>query len=722
MKKLLLGVAALAATATALWAPPHYGYVGNRGGSTVMVFDTGSGAPFVLNPPANPINVGAGPTGVQAVQTLNRVYVSNAGSGTVSVIHGDLLDVVNTIPLAGAANLGGICLSEDRQALFVAGRNGVAGEAGIWRINLPAETSSYLGGVATAASAVDCDVIRAAQVGGTGDAPGKVYFTIPGANQVGVYDVTTGTMLAPLAILAITPDFATNPTGIERAPDHSFLLFGVNSTDTNQRIGRIIPGPGVGGDSIATVTMTNAAGAPRLTRDVVFRPGTSPFQAYIYGEEVITTSRFVYDVLVASGTPALVAANVNLASNASGFGISFDLIDNVLWIGAQTGTDTQIQGLNAGASPPTLGPGPLTFGLGPGKVDFLLQPKGPSIAVACPKGQIDTAAARIIVRGSDFQPNSRLLVDFAAAPNPIPTIFVNSSTLIGIVSGLGGNLYDILVENKDLQTARLGSYYQSIVGPGLTPGFLVNLPPFASGYEMKSFPQYATVDELKLALQQQIGPYNPVFYRIFIWYQDHYVELNKISNLVDDCDLSGRAFFVLTRFGHPLTLSALDVTANASGTDHVVPLTQGWNMISEPWLNVTHTIPWVQVDVSLNSDLSNPLPAPGGAFLSPLPYERINHQYVTVNALTAGRGYWVYNYSGGPAYLIFRQGRVSKPGDPPPVYSSLPPGDPGPPPPPEDVASESSGSSGGGCGLLGPELLLLALAFHCRSRRRKLGA
>ncbi|HLF94704.1 MAG TPA: hypothetical protein VJB14_14665, partial [Planctomycetota bacterium] len=654
---------------------------------------------------------------------LNRVYVSCAGSGTVSVIHGDLLDVVNTISLPGATNLGGICLSEDRQALFVAGRNGVAGEAGIWRINLPAETSTYLGGVATAGTAADCDVIRAAQVGGTGDAPGKVYFTIPGTNQVGVYDATTGTMLAPLTILAITPDFATNPTGIDRAPDHSFLLFGVSSTDTNQRIGRIIPGPGPTGDAIDTVTINNAGGAPRLTRDVVFRPGASPFQTYIYGEESFTTSRFVYDVTVGAATPGpLASATVNLASNASGFGISFDLLDNVLWVGAQNpATDTQIQGLNAAVSPPTLGPGPLTFGLGPGKVDFLLQPKAPTIAVACPKGQIDTAAARIIVRGNDFQPNSRLQVDFAAAPAYIPTIFVNSNTLVGDVSGLGGNLYDILVQNKDLQTARLNSYYQSIVGPGLTPGFPINLPPFASGYEMMSFPQYATVDELKLALQQQVGPYNPVFYRVFIWYQDHYVELNKISNLVDDCDLSGRAFFVLTRFGHPLTLSSLDVTGNAAGTDHVVPLTQGWNMISQPWLNVTHTIPWVQVDVSLNSDLSNPLPAPGGAFLSPLPYERINHQYVTVNALTAGRGYWVYNYSGVPAYLIFRQGRVSKPGDPPPVYTAMAPGDPGPPPPPDDVASESSSSSGGGCGFLGPELLLLALAFHRLSRRRRLG-
>src|SRR5205814_9046777 len=98
--------------------------------------------------------------------------------------------------------------------------------------------------------------------------------------------------------------------------------------------------------------------------------------------------------------------------------------------------------------------------------------------------------------------------------------------------------------------------------------------------------------------------------------------------------------------------------------------------------------------------------------------------YFLATDLRAGEGAWVRNISGKPAYLVFQPGLVTKPSGPslspgvPPAAGSMPPG------PPSGIASAES--RGSGCGLLGLEWLIPAIAarfgFLRRRARRRLPA
>ena len=89
--------------------------------------------------------------------------------------------------------------------------------------------------------------------------------------------------------------------------------------------------------------------------------------------------------------------------------------------------------------------------------------------------------------------------------------------------------------------------------------------------------------EMKAAFAAQLGPYNPVLYRVFFYRQGGYVELNQLPD--DGCDLAGEAFWVLTRSGATLTLTEPDVRQNNGGTDRVIPISPGFNLVSLPTLN-----------------------------------------------------------------------------------------------------------------------------------------
>jgi hypothetical protein len=114
------------------------------------------------------------------------------------------------------------------------------------------------------------------------------------------------------------------------------------------------------------------------------------------------------------------------------------------------------------------------------------------------------------------------------------------------------------------------------------------------------------------------------------------------------------------------------------------------------------------------------------SILNPILYDFVGGAYVSTTALQTGHGYWVQNVSSLPAYLTYQSDSMttSKAGGGQPGFTSLAAGAVQPPLPPGAIGSASSNSKSG-CGLLGPELLLLALgsfAFHRLRRPRTLRA
>ena len=153
-----------------------------------------------------------------------------------------------------------------------------------------------------------------------------------------------------------------------------------------------------------------------------------------------------------------------------------------------------------------------------------------------------------------------------------------------------------------------------------------------------------------------------------------------------------------------------------------MPFLQGLPLIYVDWAGGLNTVT-VATDGALTSR-QNADNDP--AHLNPLLYEFVSGSYVTSAIMQSGHGYWVENVTSGVIYLIFQSDSMnsSKSGGSGPIYTSLSSGAVQPPGPPGSIGSSSS-SSKSGCGLLGPELLLLALgrfAFHRLRRRRTLGA
>src|SRR4029078_12004758 len=106
------------------------------------------------------------------------------------------------------------------------------------------------------------------------------------------------------------------------------------------------------------------------------------------------------------------------------------------------------------------------------------------------------------------------------------------------------------------------------------------------GYSMLSYPQYATVGDLKAAIGAQLGSYNRVPFWVCLWEQTRYVELNDPS-LSPSQSIMGTGFFALTRDGGALTLNSPDVFTNtqALSAQRVVVLSPGWNIVSQPWIS-----------------------------------------------------------------------------------------------------------------------------------------
>jgi hypothetical protein len=302
------------------------------------------------------------------------------------------------------------------------------------------------------------------------------------------------------------------------------------------------------------------------------------------------------------------------------------------------------------------------------------------------------------------------------------TTVLDSNTIIASWPGQGSaQQYDVSVLNNDGQLSVLGNYYAGLPAAPLSPSVTVNLPPLVSGYSMLSFPQYASVGDLRNAVATQLGQYNPILFRLFLWEGTRYRELNDPA-LSPAQSIMGTGFFALSRLGDKLSLAAPDVYQNrpaAGGNQRVVVLSPGWNMVSQPWRNTTSptfTIQYSNVTATPNRDLTGAVAATAGTITTPVAIELVGGVYVGSLTMTANKAYWIENLTAGPLYMVFDQGLVT--------LKSIPMGKSGAPlslthmpPAPPGSSLNDSGSSRGGCGLTGAEALLVLLFLRLRRRR-----
>jgi hypothetical protein len=296
------------------------------------------------------------------------------------------------------------------------------------------------------------------------------------------------------------------------------------------------------------------------------------------------------------------------------------------------------------------------------------------------------------------------------------TQVINSGRLLATFAANTVTHYDVGVVNNDGQFQTFPGYFQGLPAAPKPGNLPLTIPSLSQGYRLLSFPEYATVGDLRAAVAAQLGVYNPVFFRIFVWQGDHYLELNN-SKLSSSYSLMGSGVIAISRDGAALDLAAPDLSQNSTIFQRTVILQPGWNIVSQPWINgPTNTLPYASLDVHLQDDL---LDAAVAATVSPsvtnVLYEASGGVYITSTVMTAGRAYWILNRTAAPVYLVIRQVAVNQKAAP--VYQATATSET-PPPLPGGALGDSGGGGGGGCGLLGGEGFLVLLFLRGRGRRK----
>jgi hypothetical protein len=704
----------------------NYVYVVCNGGNTVAVRKTDGTAVTTLTAAVFGFNA---PYDVVASPSQHLVFVSNAGAnpGTVTVIDANTLQLVQIVTVPTSLNLHGMSLSEDESVLFVAGQD-AAGPA-VFQVNTAAPfATARTGGVALAGGAEDCVVIRAANVGGSGNGPGRIYFSVPragAAGQIGIINVNPPSTSPPIQTGAGALASIEQADRMQRTPDHRFVFVGCSKIltfGTDVRIVRIDTST-----NTATATIVNAGVqdlANNRSWDVTWTTAGGNNRGFVLIQQDNGTKqiREILDTGLPSGV-ALVSANTGLLTDP--ITLSYSAVSNQVFIGDIFGTNTGYGSYDASTTPLS---GPLSpGGVGNRCQAFAVLPT-PAVVVTdiCPRAGLQGASMPVTIHGAGFVSGGTF--NFGTGLKTItPAEFIDSGTLLVDLAGAPAGLVGITVNNPlNLQTATMDLFFNFYAAPEQRPAFTVALPSVSMGYRMMSMPQYSTLTALKSALAAALGPYNPVLYRVFLYRGGRYVELNGLAD--DGCDLAGESFWVLTRNGAVVTMSEPDVRNNDGGTNRVIPINPGFNMISLPTLNgnlpPSGSINWGSIQVSSTAaNFTSGLQAANAAptLLTPVALEYLNGGYVTADPLVAGRGYWVENVSGNPLYLVFPRASVFKPGVLAVGGGAPPPAGMNPPPPPSGISTGGARRSGG-CGLSGLEWLLPILLVRWGVRRRRLPA
>jgi hypothetical protein len=712
-------------------APTNQNSVAIRHTDNTAVLNA-AGAPVYLTGAAFAFNQ---PYDILASPLHHEVFVSNAGNGTVTVIDSDTLLALKVVVLPGAGTARGMSLSADETAVFVAGGN-AAGPA-VWQVDTVTlgAGAAPVGAIGDATHfAVDCVVIRAANSGGSGNQPGKVYFSVqtsgtaaPAPGYIGIVNLLTPGPPSSIPTQLGTLASVNLPTNMERTPDHRFVFVGCSKFQgiaPDLRIIRIDPLTDTASAPIVTAVTTDS----NLNQvfDVSWRATpTGANRGFILAND----AQFGLLIREIDETGAF-QGGTGQPANQGGLTtpqtIRFTGLSQQVFVGDVPGTGNGYAFYDATATPLKSPTG--VTGVGSGCLNFaVVSTPGLVVTDICPRAAPVAASMPVTVHGAGFTPG--VTCDIGGVP-VASTIFLDSNNLMVDMAGAAGTV-GLRVTLPNFQTATIDTLLRRYTPPPVLTPVTITLPGVSAGYQMHSFPQYATLPTLQAALTAQLGPYNPALYRVFFYRNGNYVEINSLAP--DGCDLAGESFWVLTRNGATLTLSDPDVRANDGGSDRVIPMGPGFNMISLPTLNglgPTGSISWASVLVSPNP--ANFVPGPTGAvgvttpaaagILTPVALEFVNGVYVTADPLVAGRGYWVENISGAPAYLVFQQTAVFKQvsassgaGGPPPAGMT-------PPAPPSGMAAGASS----GCGLLGLDWLLPVLvtrfAFLRRRSRRRLAA
>jgi hypothetical protein len=734
MKKLFLASVALVGSAMSLWAQQEYIYVTDQGANTVTVLKldtvTPTNAPLFVKTITDPVfsSLNA-PYDILADSARRLLYVSNnGGPGAITVISGDTLAVIGVIDVSVGQNLKGMAISDDGAALFVAGQtSGGSNVPAVFGVNLITRAAATLldsNGISGDTSEA-CSVIPASVIGGSGNGPGRVYYSVTqvagpgGPGYIAFKDVGAGaSKITMLTGTAVPPTLMNvrDPSRMSRSPDGTVVFVTCGSNNIDLYVVRIDAASNVANQ----IDLEPLANGLHKSTDVSFRPDLAPnMRAYVVGHDKGPVAIEVSSAGV-PGPAVLGPGSITLDTckhhvNSAG---------DYLYLGNLAAL-TPFSRMDTSGPTPALGPTDGTSGSMPTYFAFMTQPPAPAVTDTCPKGDVNVVGSTLIVHGANFLPGTFVQLPGSSVPVSLPTVLIDSGTLQATNPGgvLGGE-QSVTVINPDLQQIVLRQFYCT-TGAALTP-WTLTLPSVATGYEMHSVPQYSSVSSLRAALAAALGPYNPVFYRVFFWDVDHYVEL---SSMTDDCDLAGRAFWVLTRFGGSATINGLDCFANKSLGIRAIALKPGWNMVSLPYQNgVQFRMNWggpTSVQVTSDGTIWNPTFAAdtNPALLNPLLYEYVNGAYATTNVMQAGRGYFVENVTSSVIYLLFTDTFVFKPGaGPAPSYVSLSAAASQPPAPPGAGMGNGSSSKKHGCGLLGLELLPVLLVFHRLRRRRRLGA
>lgn len=727
MKTLLWTAAILGASASALAAQQQNVWIANRGGGGTVCVLTPARVEIKRFTIADGISV---PWDIVYVPAHNVVVVSNNGNGTLSVIDATTLQIIQNVIVPLGNNLRGMSVSGDQNSVFVAGLNN--GNAGVFQLSLPSRSVAALSNtINDTTPPEDCVVINASRVGGSGNGPGKVYYSVPGGNYIGVLTVDPPGPDTSISLGSGLLPGVSVPTQLSRTPDHSAVFAGCQTNPALfVRVVRIVPGVTDTPDQ-PPVRSTSMA-LTHFVRDVEFRPSGPPFRGFVNlsesgGNAIAEIDDFGSEIPATAVAPSPNPGRLNLNAGMS-----------QLFVGETSGTSNQY-----GVSDVSSGLAAVAVVLTPagtsGPAAFAFSPRGsaPVVSEVSPSGMVSAAGSTIAIGGAHF--SSATSVSFfnpAGIPFARTVTFLGSGALSVNGDGLPPGRYEVRVTNPDLQAFPLVDYFLSIAPPAPTTPSTLTAPSRFTGYELRSVPQYLNAGDLLSAVSAQFGSYNPSNVRVFLQEGTGYAELNQAD---PGLDLSGRSFWILSRFGGTLSFSRPPVGESLENTaeDRKIVIVQpGWNMVAQPTVNTATGGRMAMTDVAVFSDSLLTVPAaPGGsledtanAAVTSFPATYSGGSYVFEapgGHVLAGQGFWLRNNTTGPLYLRFLNSDAQAKGiagksSAAATAVAKAAGVPDLPPPPPGAALAEDGDTSG-CGLPGLEVLAV-LGFLLVRRGRKLAA